>query len=324
MKWSSTRCSSRCRRARRDRQRVASGDRGVIVRAQRSRPDPVHRSPAVRGHPRTSSRADARPHRRRHRRPDGEVISLRQLSFGGPHALRGRRPDQPGSPGQRPRTRFEAESVEKVAGLLEAAPPIPNSDNAEQRMAAQTHVHAARRHQRSVTRRGRPRNGVAMSALAGGVFAVTDSHNDDTQLRQLVDDLGQRSYDAGLGHRGIPDQFDAELWGNLEDTGLARLTSTPDMGAGPHELAIALYGVARHAGAVPLAETDALAGWLGQQTGSSTRRPADRRNRRCRRRRRPGHRHRDRSAVGSSVRRRPAGRHHARRTAGRRDRRDPR
>ena len=106
-----------------------------------------------------------------------------------------------------------------------------------------------------------------MSALAGGAFAATDSRDDDTQLRQLVDDLGQRSYDAGLGHRGIPDQFDAELWRNLEETGLARLTSTPGMGAGPHELAIALYGVARHAGAVPLAETDALAGWLGHQVG---------------------------------------------------------
>ncbi|MDT5251963.1 MAG: acyl-CoA dehydrogenase, partial [Mycobacterium sp.] len=104
-----------------------------------------------------------------------------------------------------------------------------------------------------------------MSALAGGVFAATGAQDDDGQLRQLVNDLGQRSYDAGLGHRGIPDQFDAELWGSLEDTGLARLTSTPDMGAGPHELAVALYGVARHAGAVPLAETDALAGWLGQQ-----------------------------------------------------------
>ncbi|MEE6137542.1 acyl-CoA dehydrogenase family protein [Mycobacterium sp. 050128] len=106
-----------------------------------------------------------------------------------------------------------------------------------------------------------------MSALAGGVFAVTDSHDGDTQLRQLVDDLGQRSYEAALGHRGIPDQFDAELWRHLEETGLARLTSTPDMGAGPHELAIALYGVARHAGAVPLAETDALAGWLGREVG---------------------------------------------------------
>ena len=106
-----------------------------------------------------------------------------------------------------------------------------------------------------------------MSALAGGVFATTDARDDDAELRQLVDDLGQRSYDAGLGHRGIPDRFDAELWRNLEDTGLARLTSTPDMGAGPGELAVALYGVARHAGAVPLAETDALAGWLGRQVG---------------------------------------------------------
>jgi acyl-CoA dehydrogenase len=106
-----------------------------------------------------------------------------------------------------------------------------------------------------------------MSALAGGVFASTDARDDDAELRQLVDDLGQRSYDRGLGHRAIPDQFDAELWRNLEDTGLARLTSTPDMGAGAGELAVALYGLARHASAVPLAETDALAGWLGRQTG---------------------------------------------------------
>jgi acyl-CoA dehydrogenase len=106
-----------------------------------------------------------------------------------------------------------------------------------------------------------------MSALAGGLFTATDARDDDAQLRELVEDLGRRSYDAALGQRGIPDRFDAELWRNLEDTGLARLTSTPDTGAGPHELAIALYGLARHAGAVPLAETDALAGWLGRQAG---------------------------------------------------------
>jgi alkylation response protein AidB-like acyl-CoA dehydrogenase len=91
-----------------------------------------------------------------------------------------------------------------------------------------------------------------MSALAGGVFAATDTRDDDAQLCQLVDDLGQRSYEARLGHRGIPDRFDAELWRNLEDTGLARLTSSPDAGAGPNEVAIALYGLARHAGAVPM------------------------------------------------------------------------
>jgi acyl-CoA dehydrogenase len=106
-----------------------------------------------------------------------------------------------------------------------------------------------------------------MSALAGGVFATITARDDDAELRQLVDDLGRRSYDAGLGRRGVPEEFDAELWQNLEDTGLARLTSAPDAEAGPVQLAVALYGVARHAGAVPLAETDALAGWLGRQAG---------------------------------------------------------
>ncbi|WP_166908057.1 acyl-CoA dehydrogenase [Mycobacterium sp. DL440] len=105
------------------------------------------------------------------------------------------------------------------------------------------------------------------SALSGGVFAAENRQDDDAELRRLVDELGRRSYDAGLGRRGVPELLDAELWRNLEDTGLARLTCTPDAGAGPHELAIALYGLARHAGAVPLAETDALAGWLGRQAG---------------------------------------------------------
>ena len=101
-----------------------------------------------------------------------------------------------------------------------------------------------------------------MSALAGGVFGADVEH---PELRELVDELGQRSYDAGLGRRGVPDRFDAELWRHLTETGLARLTSTPDSDAGPSELAVALYGLARHACAVPLAETDALAGWLGRQ-----------------------------------------------------------
>lgn len=106
-----------------------------------------------------------------------------------------------------------------------------------------------------------------MSVLTGGVFATKDGKTDNTELRDLVDDLGRRSYDAGMGRRGVPDRFDAELWRHLEETGLARLTSTPDMDAGPSELAVALYGLARHAAAVPVAETDALAGWLGQRAG---------------------------------------------------------
>ena len=106
-----------------------------------------------------------------------------------------------------------------------------------------------------------------MSALAGGVFATETTADDDAELRQLVGDLGRRSYDAGVGRRSLPARFDDDLWRNLEETGLARLTSMPDSDAGPRELAVALYGLARHAGAVPLAETDALAGWLAQEAG---------------------------------------------------------
>lgn len=80
------------------------------------------------------------------------------------------------------------------------------------------------------------------------------------ELAQLVDDLGRRSSDARLGHRGFPETLDDALWRNLEDTGLARLTTGQD--AGPAECAIVLSGLARHAAAVPAAETDLLAAWL--------------------------------------------------------------
>jgi acyl-CoA dehydrogenase len=106
-----------------------------------------------------------------------------------------------------------------------------------------------------------------VTALSGGVFAIDTADDDRADLRQLVDEIGRRSFDAKLGRRRVPDEFDADLWRNLEDTGLARLTSTPELGAGPQELAIVLYGLALHAAAVPLAETDALAGWLAAQAG---------------------------------------------------------
>jgi acyl-CoA dehydrogenase len=85
------------------------------------------------------------------------------------------------------------------------------------------------------------------------------------ELAQLVDDLGRRSFDARLGRRGFPDSFDEALWRNLEDTGLARLTSSQD--AGPAEAAIVLSGLARHAAAVPIAETDLLGAWLAGKVG---------------------------------------------------------
>ena len=84
-------------------------------------------------------------------------------------------------------------------------------------------------------------------------------------MAQLVDDLGRRSFDARLGHRGFPESFDEALWRNLEDTGLARLTSSQD--AGPADAAIVLSGLARHAAAVPIAETDLLAAWLAGKAG---------------------------------------------------------
>lgn len=84
------------------------------------------------------------------------------------------------------------------------------------------------------------------------------------ELAQLVDDLGRRALDARVGHR-FPESFDEALWRNLEDTGLARLTSSQD--AGPAEAAIVLSGLARHAAAVPIAETDLLAAWLAGTAG---------------------------------------------------------
>ncbi len=99
------------------------------------------------------------------------------------------------------------------------------------------------------------------------------------ELAQLVDDLGRRSLDARVGHR-FPESFDEALWRNLEDTGLARLTSSQD--AGPAEAAIVLSGLARHAAAVPIAETDLLAAWLAGKAGlpAPDSRPVDRRDRR--------------------------------------------
>ncbi|TPG36436.1 acyl-CoA dehydrogenase family protein [Mycolicibacterium hodleri] len=102
-----------------------------------------------------------------------------------------------------------------------------------------------------------------VTALAGGVFGV-GAVDDNSDLRDLVDDIGSKSFAARQGHRGRPDEFDEPLWTQLEETGLTRLTSTPDLGAGPVELAIVLRGIARHAGAVPVAETDLLGAWLAE------------------------------------------------------------
>jgi acyl-CoA dehydrogenase len=106
----------------------------------------------------------------------------------------------------------------------------------------------------------------AVTALAGGVFG-TSAEEDSAELRRLVDDIGRRSFDSRVGQRGRSEQFDDALWRTLEEAGLARLTSSPELGASPAELAIVLRGLARYAAAVPIVETDLLASWLGEQAG---------------------------------------------------------
>ena len=104
-----------------------------------------------------------------------------------------------------------------------------------------------------------------MSVLGGGVFG---SGTDDlTDLRNLVDEIGARSFDARIGHRALPDHLDTTAWRHLEDAGLTRLESSGDSGGGPTEVAVILRSLARHAVTVPLAETDLLAGWLAGVAG---------------------------------------------------------
>ncbi len=104
-----------------------------------------------------------------------------------------------------------------------------------------------------------------MSVLSGGVFgSATD---DLTDLRNLVDEIGARSFAERIGGRSLPDAFDATAWRHLEEAGLTRLSSAPESGGGPVEAAVVLRSLARHAVSVPVAETDVLAGWLAARAG---------------------------------------------------------
>lgn len=101
--------------------------------------------------------------------------------------------------------------------------------------------------------------------LRGGVFASgTDDLGD---LRNLVDDIGGRAFDDAIDRRALPDPIDAVAWGRLQEAGLTRLSSTPDSGGGPAEVAVVLRALARHSVTVPLAETDLLACWLAGAAG---------------------------------------------------------
>lgn len=104
-----------------------------------------------------------------------------------------------------------------------------------------------------------------MTVLSGGVFG--SAPDDLSDLRSLVDQIGERCFQSRIGHRGLPDDFDRTAWRHLEDAGLTRLDSTGDSGGGPAEVAVVLRSLARHGVSVPLAETDLLACWLAARAG---------------------------------------------------------
>lgn len=106
-----------------------------------------------------------------------------------------------------------------------------------------------------------------MSVFTAGVFDSEASADEHADLRELVDGIAGKFNSAAIGHRGIPERFDPGLWGALDDAGLTRLAASPDLGAGPTEVAIVLYGLARRAAAVPIAEADLLGGWLAERAG---------------------------------------------------------
>lgn len=106
---------------------------------------------------------------------------------------------------------------------------------------------------------------MTISVLSGGIFA--GGTDDLTDLRNLVDDIGARSFDARIGHRALPDPLDTVAWRHLEESGLTRLDSAADSGGGAREVAVILRALARYAVSVPLAETDMLACWLADAAG---------------------------------------------------------
>lgn len=103
-----------------------------------------------------------------------------------------------------------------------------------------------------------------MSVLSGGVFgSATD---DLTDLRNLVDEIGARSFAERIGGRSLPDAFDATAWRHLEEAGLTRLSSAPSPEAVRPRPPVPGHSPG-HAVSVPVAETDVLAGWLAARAG---------------------------------------------------------
>jgi alkylation response protein AidB-like acyl-CoA dehydrogenase len=187
----------------------------------------------------------------------GRMISLRQLSVSVARALTdGQDAAASAALVKDLGTRFEQESVDVAADLIDGVVSSPAAAPLRAMLAT------ARVHSPLFTLRGGT-NEVLRGVVAKSRETQRSAPGDE--LGRLVDDVGHRAFDARLGRRGLPDQFDADLWRILEDTGLTRLTSA--QGASLPESAVVLEGLARWAAAVPVAETDLLAAWLATQAG---------------------------------------------------------
>lgn len=185
------------------------------------------------------------------------MISLRQLSISVARALTaGRDAAVSAALVKDLGTRFEQDSVEIAAELLD------RYDDPD-RPRLQAMLDTARVHAPLFTLRG------GTNEVLRGIVAknwtkqvAAEQHSDEyAELRELAGQIGKTAAPA----RTLPLTFDDALWRTAESSGLTRLSSDAD--AGPAAAAVVLGTLARHAAAVPIAETDLLATWLATAAG---------------------------------------------------------
>jgi acyl-CoA dehydrogenase len=91
-----------------------------------------------------------------------------------------------------------------------------------------------------------------------------------TRNTELVDLAASIFAAAAASADGAGEGFDARLWKDLEDSGLARLTLPAEVSGSEGELAdlaVVLIEAGAAAARVPLVETDLLGGWLAHAAG---------------------------------------------------------
>ena len=185
------------------------------------------------------------------------MISLRQLSISVARALTaGRDAAVSAALVKDLGTRFEQDSVEIAAELLDRY-------DGPDRPRLQAMLDTARVHAPLFTLRGGT-NEVLRGIVAKNWTkqAAAEQHSDEyAELRELAEQIGRTAAPA----RTLPLTFDDALWRTAETSGLTRLSS--DAEAGPAAAAVVLGTLARHAAAVPIAETDVLATWLATEAG---------------------------------------------------------